>query len=88
MNTFQCACALMPDKLRTELYKYQNAEEIRLRIAYPPGVVIAGKEYKLDLAAVTENDLLHILEIASGASIHSASSLQNAYITYRGLRIV
>ena len=87
MNTFQYACALMPERFRTEIYKYQNAEEIRLRLGYPPGVVIAGTEHKLNLAPVTEKDLLHVLEIASGASIHSASSLQNGYIAYKGLRI-
>ncbi len=82
------ALSLLPEPLAKALAAYPDAEELRLRRGRPPGVVIAGREQPVNTSNVSRETLLHILEKATGASIHAAApAICSGYISYRGLRI-
>ena len=82
------ALSLLPEPLAKALAAYPDAEELRLRRGRPPGVVIAGREQPVNTSNVSRETLLHILEKATGASIHAAApAIRSGYISYRGLRI-
>ena len=88
MDAWNTAQSLLPEDLRHVVKQIPTAEEIRLRTAKPLAVVISGREHMLHTPAVTQNQLLHILEKATGASLYAvAASLKNGFISYRGLRI-
>lgn len=88
MDTWDTALGLLPEELRCVIKDIPTAEEIRLRIARKPSVVISGREQLLHAPIVTQNHLLHILEKATGASLYAAApSLRNGFVSYRGLRI-
>ncbi len=88
MNSFERCCTLLPSELRKSLAAYNEAEEVRLRIGKQMSIVLAGKEHRITNKNISEKDILQVLECATGASMHSsASSIQNAYINYKGLRI-
>lgn len=88
MNMFERCCRAMPADIRQVLEKHTDAEEIRLRCHEVPAVCKGGKEYSLGGPVVNEQHLLHILEVASGASMHShSSSIASGFIEYSGLRI-
>ncbi len=82
------ALSLLPEPLAKALTAYPDAEELRLRRGRPPGVVIAGREQTVNASSVSRETLLHVLEKATGASIHAAApAIRGGYISYRGLRI-
>ena len=88
MDAWTTAKSLLPEELLTAVEQFTAAEEIRLRIAQPPAIVIMGREKRLSKPMVTQKHLLHILEKATGASLYAAApSLKNGFIGYRGLRI-
>ncbi len=88
MDAFNACCGLLPKKYRDRMNQYKTAEEIRLRCGKPASVLIGGKEICLSDSAVSENEILQIIELATGASVHSsASSLSMGYIEYKGVRI-
>ena len=58
---------------RAALAAYPDAEELRLRRGRPPGVVVAGREQTVNASSVSRETLLHVLEKATGASIHAAA---------------
>lgn len=65
-----------------------GAEEIRLRLGQAPMVLRGGREYPLPCGPITEDDLLHTLEKATGASLHTAApALSRGFISYHGLRL-
>ena len=88
MDAWETARSLLPGLFSAAMTRYPGAEEIRLRLGRPPGVIIAGKELTLCEERVTQELLLRILERATGASLHAAApALRGGYISYRGLRI-
>lgn len=88
MNAFLDACGLLPDALAGKARQYPEAEELRMRVGQPPTLLINGREKAFSDAAVTQEDLRRVLEIASGASLHAATpALRRGYLSYRGLRI-
>ena len=88
MNAWDTALSLLPGELSNILKAYTTAEEIRIRLERPPAVVIAGREQPLRTACITQGQLLHILEKATGASLHAAiPAMNNGYISCRGIRI-
>lgn len=65
-----------------------DTEEIRLRVGRTPTYLRGGEEQPICTGIVTEEDLLRILEKATGASMHTAApSLAQGYVSYRGIRI-
>lgn len=88
MNAWSTALSLLPDELLNTVKEYPSAEEIRIRLEKPPSVVIAGRERQVMPVGATQGHLMHILEKATGASLHAAiPALNSGYISYRGLRI-
>lgn len=88
MDAWSTVLSLLPENLARAAKEYPNAEELRLRLEKTPCVVIAGREQTLKTAAVTQGQLLQILEKATGASMHAAiPALNNGYLSYRGIRI-
>jgi len=87
VDHFNIAVNLLPEHLMTGLGKTEG-EEIRLRCGKPLTVSICGEEYAVDTPTVTPDDIAHVLEKATGASIHSAlSTMKHGFVAYRGLRI-
>lgn len=81
---------LLPPEIRRAMPKGAagQAEELRLRLGRPPGLISAGEERALEAPPVSEGDILRILEKATGASLHTAApELAGGYIGYKGLRI-
>ena len=88
MDAWSTAQSLLPETLLNMVRQVPAAEEIRLRLGKPPAVVISGREERLAGGTVTQQELLHILEKATGASLYAAApSLKNGFVSYRGLRI-
>ncbi len=88
MDAWNTAQSLLPEDLRHVVKQIPTAEEIRLRTAKPLAIVVSGREHALHTPTVTQDQLLHILEKATGASLYAvAASLKNGFISYRGLRI-
>ena len=88
MEAWTIARSLLPESFAAAMADYPDAEELRLRRGRPPGVVIAGRERILSAEKVSRETLLHVLEKATGASLHAAApALRAGYISYRGLRI-
>ena len=84
------ALDLLPQTWRCE-FKPEDAaqaEEIRLRLGQAPTVLERGKERSFRKDAVKEQDLVKVLEKATGASLHaSLFSLSEGYVNHRGVRI-
>ncbi|MBR1455665.1 MAG: stage III sporulation protein AB [Oscillospiraceae bacterium] len=90
MKAMENACRLLSGEHASALRAYgdDGAEEIRLRIGRRPSVLIDGWERTFSKTPVTETDLLRLLEVATGASLHTAApALADGYLSYRGLRI-
>ena len=88
MDTFELCCQLLSPELKTAFKRFNKAEELRLRCGQKPSAVISGKEIPISESHITENDILHVLECATGASIHSAAaSLSKGFVNYKGLRL-
>ena len=88
MEPFDIACSLIPDELAASLSACRDAEELRLRLGQRPSVLIGGRETVFSPIRLGQEHLRRVLEIATGASIHtSAASIRNGFIPYRGLRI-
>ena len=88
MDAWNTAQSLLPEELRNAVKQMPTAEEIRLRASKPLSIVASGREHALHKPTVTQNQLLYILEKATGASLYAvAASLKNGFISYQGLRI-
>ena len=88
MEAWTAAQSLLPERLAKTLLQHPGAEELRLRLDKPPGIVLGGREHGLAEAAVTRDELHHVLERATGASLHAAgSAIASGFVSYRGLRI-
>ena len=82
------AIRLLPPRLRELAGRSQNmghAEELRLRAGFPLSILLPHGEYDLGGAAVTPAELDAVVEIATGASLHSArESIRAGYINAPG----
>ena len=88
MDSWALARSLLPEALSARLEQYPKAEEIRLRTGKAPSVIIGGSERVIDRQTSDEQQLLRVMEKATGASLHAAApSLRNGFINYRGIRI-
>lgn len=90
MQAFETALSLLPESLRMAAGPHRNesVEEIRLRIGQKPTLLIGGNEHPFLDGALSENDLLAVLERATEASLHTAmGAMEEGYLNYRGLRI-
>jgi len=90
MEAFAAAMQLLPAALRQraaalEAAQRRRCEEFRLRLGRPPAANLSGEEYVLAGPAVTEEDILFVLEKASRASFHSVSAqLCRGYVNAPG----
>lgn len=90
MDAFARALGLLPAGLREACAACppDRTEELRLRLGRRISAVTAGRETELKGDALTERELMQVLERATGASLHSAiGSIQNGFISCAGLRI-
>ena len=88
MDPLQSICTLLPAEWGQALWKYPQAEELRLRRGQRPSLLQGGTEIPFTAEPVEEAQLQRILVKASGGSLHAVQDeLQNAYLSYRGLRI-
>ena len=88
MDAFELCRSLLPSKLKEALLTHREAEELRLRCGRKPSIITGGKEKEISDVVLTENDILHVIELATGASLHSSAvSLARGFINYKGLRI-
>lgn len=88
LDAFDTACTLLPDELTAGLRRFHRAEELRLRLGQRPTALLGGRELPFSPTPLRQEDLRRILEIASGASLHTAApSLAEGFLSYRGLRI-
>ena len=82
------ALNLLPPHLRevaARLKTPECVEEIRLRVGFPPSVLTADGEINLGGGVITTRELDAVVEIATGASLHSArESLRSGYINAPG----
>lgn len=87
---FQRAITLLPRFLRTEaeklpLHQQHLAEELRLRIGLPATVLLPDGEITFSTTPVDKQCLTSVLDIATGASVHTAKeSLRQGFITAKG----
>ena len=90
VERFDRAALLLPHNLRErarELKREERAscEEFRLRLGYPASIVMPEGERNMGGDPVTKRELGFVLEAATGASVHSASSrLAEGFITAKG----
>lgn len=81
---------LLPFGIRTRTERLctrdrETAEEIRLRVGRPPSVLLPDGELQMQGDAVSIRDIESVMEVATQASVHSASgSMRNGYITTSG----
>lgn len=80
---------LLPLRLRKEVSaRIGSVEEIRLRSGRRPTLLINGREEPAGMEPITADDLLRILERATGASLHTAkTTLADGFLDHRGVRI-
>ncbi|MBQ2602031.1 MAG: stage III sporulation protein AB [Oscillospiraceae bacterium] len=90
VERFDRAALLLPHNLRErarEIKREERAacEEFRLRLGYPASFVMPEGERSMGGDPVTKRELGFVLEAATGASVHSASSrLAEGFITAKG----
>lgn len=90
MDPWTTALTLLPKAWKEDktLLNARNVEEIRLRRGYRPSILLNGKEQGFCSELVDEGILRRVMEIATGASMHTAApALAEGYVSYQGLRI-
>ena len=90
MDSFSAALDLMPKKYLSDLKAHSDRipEEIRLRVGQAPSVYYGGRERCFSGEKVAEEDLVRILEKATGASLYSAAeSMRSGFFCTGMLRI-
>lgn len=90
MDPFDAALDLMPQKYIPALKPCAalRPEELRLRVGRPPAVCVALRELPVKAPEVGEEDLLRILQKATGASLYSAAGpMRQGYFCTGALRL-
>ena len=90
MDAFEAALELMPLKYSAEIRSRKAflPEELRLRVGQAPSLLYHGEEHPLGGGKVTEDDLVRVLEKATGASLYSAAeAMRQGYFCVGTLRI-
>ncbi len=90
MNAYETALRLIPARY-LELCRHgfcEEAEEFRLRIGRKMTVLCAGRELELEGEELRESELMHTLEKATGASLHSViAEMTRGFVSCDGVRI-
>ena len=83
------AAALLPGDYRQALRPgVDGAEEVRLRCGRLPTLLCDGREHPFCERLCRQEDLLFVLERASGASLHTVEDeLRSGFLSAQGLRI-
>ena len=90
VSRYDGALTMLPYSIRERARKVVRgdrsvAEEFRLRIGWPPTVLLPDGELTLGGEAVTREDIDAVVEITTGASAYSsAAQIKNGYLTARG----
>ena len=90
MDAFSAAIDLAPHKYEAVLRERVSfaPEELRFRVGRAPALYYGGREHQLRADAVTENDMIRILEKATGASLYNAAeAMRQGYFCVGALRI-
>ena len=87
MQALEQACLILPEELGRALQKKPETEEIRMRLGRPPTALLCGKEQPLSPRPVDRPQMVRVLEAATGASFHAASTLQQGFVRFHSLRI-
>ena len=90
MDPYEEMLSLVPSEMvrAMEGYRSFDPEELRMRMGRPPSIVYGGKEHRLSLPPVREEDLQKVLQKATGASLYSASqAIKQGYFCHGALRI-
>lgn len=89
MDGFVRAAALLPADYRQALVTgVAGVEEIRLRCGRAPTLLLDGRERPFSERLCRQEDLLFVLEKASGASLHAVEDeLRGGWLSAQGLRI-
>lgn len=90
MDPFAAALELTPRKYHAALEPCARfcPEELRLRVGRPPSLLYAGKEHPIGSDAVTEDELVRVLQKATGASLYNAAdSMRQGYFCIGALRL-
>lgn len=89
-DTIQKAISVLPPRLRRQIWglsrpTLERMEEVRLHVGRPMSVLTDGTELELTGSPVTGMELEQLLELASGASLHTVlSQLRQGFITIEG----
>ncbi len=89
-DSFGEASAVLPGDIRERAMRLSqsiktDAEEIRLRLGRRPQVISRGSHIDFSERAVDENDLSHLLQIATKASPHRAlSDMRSGFVSIPG----
>lgn len=90
MDPFFSAVELLPRRYEAA-FRAQAAfvpEEIRLRVGQPPSLLYGEREHFLAVDEIKEEDLVRVLEKATGASLYSAAeAMRQGYFCVGALRI-
>ena len=90
MNAQETALRLIPPRYLDVCRRSfdEHTEEYRLRLGRSMTVLCAGREHVLGGEALREDELLRVLEKATGASIHTAAGeMARGFVSFQGLRI-
>ena len=89
-DSFVQAVRALPLRLRQEALALSGedrarAEEVRLRVGWPMTALIGGAERPLGAEPVEGTELEQLVEIASGASLHTVlDQVRRGYLTFEG----
>ncbi len=89
-DAIQKAISVLPPRLRRQVMGLPQSvlgrmEEVRLHVGRPMSVLTDGEELELTGTPVTGMELEQLLELASGASLHTVlSQLRQGFITIEG----
>lgn len=90
VDAYQQAIQVLPLNLRqwamsVPVEDQERVEELRLRVGGPISLIFPEGERWVQGGTVTERDLEHLVELASGASFHAvADQLRRGYLTAEG----
>lgn len=90
MDPFAAALALLPQKYvpALEPYARYHPEELRLRVGQAPALSYGFSEHPVSAPKLEEEDLVRVLQKATGASLYSAAeSMRKGYFSTGTLRL-